>query len=112
MIGALAKHVRTWVGNPTSRQAPPPKRSRQDPAVAGVDSTHFSFSRLRGTSSLYVDDEDVLPTKDLTTLGDDFLVGWLGRSKQPTKPLSDVALHDHPAFSARGRKAARAVAFC
>ena len=108
MIGALAKHVRTWVVNTTSRPAPPPKRSSQDPAVAGVDPTPFSFSRSRGTSSLYVADEDVLPpTKDA---GDDYLA--FGRPKQPSKLLYEPAPRDHPAFRARGRKAARAVAYC
>jgi hypothetical protein len=106
MIGALAKHVRTWVGN-TSRQVPPPKRSAQDPTVTGVDPTPFSFARSRGPSSLYLPDEDVLATK-----GDDFLVGWLGRTKQPIRQLYDPAPRDHPAFRARGRKAARAVAHC
>jgi hypothetical protein len=110
MIGVLAKHVRTWVVNSTSRPAQPPKRSSQDPAVAGVDSTPFSFSRSRGTSSLYIADEDVLPpTKDV---GDDLLVGGLGRLTQPSKPLYEPAPRDHPAFRARGRKAARAVAYC
>lgn len=106
MIGALAKHVRTWVGNP-SRQVTPPKRSAQDPAVNGVDPTPFFFARSRGASSLYLPDEDVLATK-----GDDFLAGWLGRTKQPIKQLYDPAPRDHPAFRARGRKAARAVAHC
>jgi hypothetical protein len=112
MIGVLAKHVRTWVGHPTSRQAPPPKRSPQDPAVAGLDPTPFSLARSRGTPSLYIADEDVLPTKDVTTPGDDLFVGWLGRPKQPTKPVYEPAPRDHPAFRARGRKAARAVAYC
>jgi len=112
MIGALAKHVRTWVGHPTSRQAPPPKRSPQDPAVAGLDPTPFSLARSRGTPSLYIADEDVLPTKDVTTPGDDLFVGWLGRPKQPTKPVYEPAPRDHPAFRAPGRKAARAVAYC
>ncbi|KAI0285908.1 hypothetical protein BGY98DRAFT_247756 [Russula aff. rugulosa BPL654] len=111
MIGALAKHVRTWVGN-SSRQVPPPKRSAQDPVVNGVDPTPFSFARSRGTSSLYLPDEDVLATKGVTTSGDDFLTGWLGRTKQPIKQLYDPAPRDHPAFRARGRKAARAVAHC
>jgi hypothetical protein len=112
MIGALAKHVRTWVGNP-SRQLPPPKRSTQDPAVTDVDPTPFSFARSRGASSLYLPDEDVLPTKGVTTSGDDFVVRWLqvGRTKQPIK-LYDPAPCDHPAFRARGRKAGRAVAHC
>lgn len=108
MIGALAKHVRTWVVNTTSRPALPLKRSTQDPAVAGVDSTPFPFSRSRGTSSLYIADEDVLPP----TKGDDYLTGGLGRPKQPSKPFYEPAPRDHPAFRARGRKAARAVAYC
>jgi len=112
VIGALAKHVRTWVGNSTSRQAPPPKRSPQDPAVAGLDPTPLSLARSRGTSSLYVADEDILPTKGVTASGDVFLSGWLGRPKQPTNPLYEPAPLDHPAFRARGRKAARAVAYC
>lgn len=112
MIGALAKHVRTWVVNTTSRPAPPPKRSSQDPAVAGVDPTPFSFSRSRGTSSLYVADEDVLPTKHIPVYGDDYLAGGFGRPKQPSKLLYEPAPRDHPAFRARGRKAARAVAYC
>ncbi|KAI9511539.1 hypothetical protein F5148DRAFT_974962 [Russula earlei] len=103
MIGAFAKHVRTWVGNSSSRQVPPPKRSPQDPAVAGVDPTPLSLARSRGTSSLYVADEDVLLSKDV-------FVDWLGRPKQPSKPLYEPAPRDHPAFRARGRKAARAVA--
>jgi hypothetical protein len=61
MIG-VAKHVHTWVGNSSSRQAPPPKRSSQFPAVAGVDSNPISFPRPHGPSSLYLADEDVLPT--------------------------------------------------
>ena len=112
VMGALAKHVRTWVGNSSSRQTPPPKRTHQDPAVAGVDHTHLSLARSRGTSSLYIADEDVLPSKDVTTSGDDFLAGWLGRPKQSIKPLYEPAPRDHPAFRARGRKAARAVAYC
>jgi hypothetical protein len=112
MIGALAKQVRTWVGNSTSRQAPPPKRSHQDPAVVGVDPTPLSLARSRGTSSLYVTDEDILPSKDVITSGDEFLAGWLGRPKQPIKLLYEPAPRDHPAFHARGRKAARAVAYC
>lgn len=111
MIGALAKHVRTWVGN-TSRQVPPPKRSAQDPAVTGVDINPFSFARSRGPSSLYLPDEDVLATRGVTTSGDDFLVGWLGRTKQPIKQPHEPAPRDHPAFRARGRKVARAVAHC
>lgn len=107
MIGALAKHVRTWVGNTSRQQVPPPKRSAQDPAVTGVDLNPFSFARSRGPSSLYLPDEDVLATR-----GDDFLVGWLGRTKQPIKQLHDPAPRDHPAFRARGRKVARAVAHC
>ena len=108
MIGVLAKHVRTWVGN-SSRQVPPPKRSHQDPAVAGVDLNPYVIARSRGSSSLYLPDEDVLATKG----GDDFLAGWLGRPKQPpSKPLYEPAPRDHPAFRARGRKAVRAVAYC
>ena len=107
MIGVLAKHVRTWVGN-SSRQAPPPKRSHQDPAVAGVDLNPFAIARSRGSSSLYLPDEDVLATK-----GGDDLLSWLGRPKQPpSKPLYEPAPRDHPAFRARGRKAVRAVAYC
>ena len=112
MIGALAKHVRTWVGNTSSRQLPPPKRSAQDPAVAGVDPTPFSIARSRGPSSLYLPDEDVLASKGIKATGDEFLTGWLGRAKPPIKPLHDPAPRDHPAFRARGRKAARAVAYC
>ena len=111
MIGALAKHVRTWVGN-TSRQVPPPKRSALDPVVTGVDPTPFSFARSRGASSLYLPDEDVLAMKGA---GDAHLVGWMGRTKQrvqPIKQLYDPAPRDHPAFRARGRKVARAVAHC
>jgi hypothetical protein len=112
MIGALAKHVRTWVGNSTSRQTPPLKRSAQDPAVAGVDPTPLSLARAREIPSLYVADEDILPSKDVTTSGEDLLAGWLGRPKQPIKPLYEPAPRDHPAFRARGRKVARAVAYC
>ena len=112
MIGVLAKHVRTWVGNSSSRQVPPPKRSSQDPAVAGVDSNPFFIARSRAPSSLYLADEDVLATKAITATGDDFLASWLGRPKQPIKPIYDPAPRDHPAFRARGRKAARAVAYC
>ncbi|KAF8498696.1 hypothetical protein F5888DRAFT_1824639 [Russula emetica] len=86
--------------------------AKQDPAVTGVDPTPFSFARSRGPSSLYLPDEDVLAMKGVTTSGDDFLVGWLGRTKQPIKQLYDPAPRDHPAFRARGRKAARAVAHC
>jgi hypothetical protein len=111
MIGALAKHVRTWVGNSTSRQAPP-MRSHQDPAVAGVDPTPLHLTRSRGTSSLYVADEDVLPVKEVKAPGDDPLVGWLGRSRQPANSCHVPAPRDHPAFRARGRKAARAFADC
>ncbi|KAH9975876.1 hypothetical protein BGW80DRAFT_68507 [Lactifluus volemus] len=112
VIGALAKHVRTWVGNPTSRQAPPPKRSLQDPAVAGVDPTPLPLARSRGTSSLYVADEDVLPAKEITAPGDVFSVDWLGRPKPSVNPYHLPAPCDHPAFRARGRKAARAFADC
>ena len=112
MIGVLAKHVRTWVGNSSSRQVPPPKRSSQDPAVAGVDPNPFFIARSRAPSSLYLADEDVLATKVITATGDDFLASWLGRPKQPIKPIYDPAPGDHPAFRARGRKAARAVAYC
>jgi len=111
MIGAVAKHLRTWVGNSTSRQALPPKRSAQDPAVAGVDPHPLSLARSRGTSSLFVTDEDILPPRDVTTTGEDIWVGWLGRPKQPTKLPYDPAPRDHPAFRARGRKAVRAVAY-
>ena len=112
MIGALAKHVRTWVGNSTSRQAPPPKRSSQDPAVAGVDPTPLSLARSRGASSLYVADEDILPAKEAMAPGGDPLTSWLGHPKLPTKPCHMPAPRDHPAFRARGRKAARAFADC
>jgi len=113
MIGVLAKHVRTWVGNSSSRQVPPPKRSHQDPVVAGVDPSPFAIARSRGSSSLYLPDEDVLASKGVTATGDDFLAGWLGRPKQPpSKPLYEPAPRDHPAFRARGRKAVRAVAYC
>jgi len=111
MIGALAKHVRTWVGNSTSRQAPPPKRSAQDPAVVGVDPHPLSFARSRGTMSGFIADEDILPPKDVMTSGDDIWVSWLGRPKQPTSPLYEPAPREHPAFRARGRKVARAVAY-
>ncbi|KAI0305944.1 hypothetical protein B0F90DRAFT_1623809, partial [Multifurca ochricompacta] len=112
MIGALAKHVRTWVGNSTSRQVPPRKRSTQDPAVAGVDPTPFALTRSRGTPSFNVADEDVLPAKEVAIQGDDFLAGWLGRPKQPTKPPHVLAPRDHPAFPARGRKVARSLVYC
>jgi len=108
MIGTLAKHVRTWVG------VPPLKRSAQDPAVTGVDPTPFPFARSRGPSSLYLPDEDVLAPKGVTTSGGDLLAGWqwVGRTRQPVKQPYDPAPCDHPAFRARGRKAARAVAHC
>ncbi len=80
--------------------------------MAGVDPTPFSIARSRGPSSLYLPDEDVLATRGVTAAGDDFLAGWLGRPKQPIKQLHDPAPRDHPAFRARGRKAARAVAHC
>jgi hypothetical protein len=112
MIGALAKQVRTWVGNSTSRQALPPKRSRQDPAVAGVDPNPLPLSRSRGISSLYVADEDVLPAKEVTAPGYDDTVGCFGYSKPPAHPCHLPAPRDHPAFCARGRKAARAFADC
>ena len=102
VIGAIAKHVRTWVGNTSSRQTPP-KRSPQDPTVAGVDPTPFSLPRSREALSLHLADEDVLPEKE---------AGWLGRPKQPTKPLQLPAPRDHPAFRSRGRKTARAFVYC
>jgi hypothetical protein len=103
VIGAIAKHVRTWVGNTSSRQTPPPKRSSQDPAVAGVDTAPFPLSRSREALSLRLADEDVLPEKE---------AGWLGRPKQPTKPVQLPAPRDHPAFRSRGRKTARAFVYC
>jgi hypothetical protein len=103
MIGVLAKHVRTWVGNTSSRQTPPPKRTPQDPAVAGVDITPYLLPRSREALSLHLADDDVLPEKE---------AGWLGLPKQPTKPLQLPAPRDHPAFRSRGRKAARAFVDC
>ena len=103
VIGAIAKHVRTWVGNTSSRQTPPPKRTPQDPSVAGVDPTPFHLPHSRGALSLHLTDEDVLPEKEAS---------WLGIQKQPTKPLQLPAPRDHPAFRSRGRKAARAFVYC
>jgi len=103
VIGAIAKHVRTWVGNTSSRQTPPPKRSSQDPAVAGVDTAPFPLPRSREALSLHLPDEDVLPEKKAV---------WLGRPKQPTKPVEFPAPRDHPAFRSRGRKTARAFVYC
>lgn len=107
VIGAIAKHVRTWVGNTSSRQTPPPKRSPQDPAVAGVDSAPFPLPRSREALSLHLADDVVLPEKGDTTQDEPVLAGWLGRPKQPTKPLQLPAPRDHPAFRTRGRKTAR-----
>ncbi|KAH9004652.1 hypothetical protein EDB86DRAFT_2797182 [Lactarius hatsudake] len=107
VIGAIAKHVRTWVGNTSSRQTPPPKRSPQDPAVAGVDSAPFHLPRSREALSLHLADDVVLPEKGATTQDEPVLAGWLGRPKQPTKPLQLPAPRDHPAFRTRGRKTAR-----
>jgi len=101
VIGAIAKHVRTWVGNNSSRQTPLPKWSTQDPAVAGVD--RVPFPRSREALSFHPGDEDVPPEKES---------GWLGLPKQPTKPLQFPAPRDHPAFRSRGRKTARAVVYC
>ena len=103
VIGAIAKHVRTWVGNTSTRQTPIPKRSPQDPAVAGVDSAPFPLPRSRGALSYHLADEDVLPEKE---------AGWLGQPKQASKPLQLPAPRDHPAFRSRGRKAARAFVDC
>ncbi|KAI9464573.1 hypothetical protein BJY52DRAFT_827081 [Lactarius psammicola] len=107
VIGAIAKHVRTWVGNTSSRQTPPPKRTPQDPAVAGVDTAPFPLPRSREALSLHMVDDVVLPEKGATTQDESVLAGWLGRPKQPTKPLQLPASRDHPAFRTRGRKTAR-----
>lgn len=101
VIGAIAKHVRTWVGNTSSRQTPFPKRSPHDPAVAGVDTAPFPLPPSREALSLRIADDD-----------EPVLAGWLGRPKQPTKPLQLPASRDHPAFHTRGRKSARAVVYC
>ena len=107
VIGAIAKHVRTWVGNTSSRPTLPPKRSSQDPAVAGVDTAPFPLPRSREGLSYHLADDDVLPEKEATTQ----VAGWLG-PKHPSKPLQLPAPRDHPAFRSRGRKTARALVYC
>jgi hypothetical protein len=64
------KHVtsQAWVGKTALHQVSPPRRSPQDPALAGINPAAFSIARSREPSSLYLPGEDVLLAKNVRSI--------------------------------------------